>query len=442
MLDINYIKNNKEAVARAIEAKKLTSQVDLEKLIKLHDEYLEILRLVEIKRSLRNKLSEDISKVSAEERAKLIEEASVIKSEIQEKEKELSDLKEQFTQILLKIPNVIHESVPLGVDDSENVSIRKGNTLPEFSFQPRDHIEIGKILDLFEFDKAGDVSGPRTAYFKNEAVLLELALVTYVMNRLTNKEFIEKISKSVNNPSSKVFTPIIPPYFIKSSVMDRMARLHPIDERYFYPEDEMVLIGSAEHTLGPLHMDENLKKEDLPIRYIGFSPAFRREAGSYGKDVKGVFRLHHFDKAEMETFTSEENGLVEQDFIVAIQEQLVKDLGIPYQVVAICTGDMGNPDYRQYDIECWLPGQGKYRETHTSDYNTDYQSRRLNTTYTDSDAEGKRKYVHMNDATAFAIGRILIAILENNQREDGSVVVPEVLRTYTGFDMILPKVRS
>jgi seryl-tRNA synthetase len=210
--------------------------------------------------------------------------------------------------------------------------------------------------------------------------------------------------------------------------MKKMDRFDPIDDRYYFKEDKQLLVGSAEHSLGPIHMNQIIKEENLPIRYIGYSTAFRREAGTYGKDMRGILRCHQFDKLEMESFTTAENGLAEQNLIVAIQEYIVGQLEIPYQVVAICTGDIGKPDYRQIDIECWMPGQNKYRETHTSDYMTDFQSRRLNTKYKKTD--GKTELVHMNDATAAAIGRMLIAILENYQQKDGSVKIPKVLQKY------------
>jgi len=223
---------------------------------------------------------------------------------------------------------------------------------------------------------------------------------------------------------------------IKPDVYTKMARLSPEDktERYYIPSDDIYLVGSAEHTLGPIHIDQIIPEADLPIRYVAFSTAFRREAGSYGKDTRGILRVHQFDKIEMESFSKPEDSVLEQNFFVAIQEYLVKSLEIPYQVVSICTGDMGKPDARQIDIECWIPSQKKYRETHTSDLMTDYQARRLNTKLKRRD--GKIEFVHMNDATAFAIGRILVAILENYQQKDGSIKVPKVLQKYCGFKVI------
>ncbi len=242
---------------------------------------------------------------------------------------------------------------------------------------------------------------------------------------ITLKEITEKNDFKV---STKPFVPVVPPVLIKPEAMDRMARLEPREERYHIPGDDLYLIGSAEHTLGSMYMDEVLEEEKLPIRYIGFSTAFRREAGSYGKDMKGILRVHQFDKLEIESFSLPEVSLVEQDFIVAIQEYLIGSLGLPYQVTAICTGDMGGPDFRQIDIETWMPGQNKYRETNTSDFMTDYQTRRMNTRVRRKN--GQLEFIHTNDATAYAIGRIIVAIIENYQQEDGSVMVPEVLRKY------------
>jgi seryl-tRNA synthetase len=230
--------------------------------------------------------------------------------------------------------------------------------------------------------------------------------------------------------SSVPFIPVIPPVFIKPDVMEQMARLEPKDDRYHIPSDDLYLVGSAEHTLGPLHRNETLEERTLPRRYIGFSSAFRREAGSYGKDVHGILRLHQFDKLEIESFTTPETSQTEQDFIVAIQERIVQGLELPYRVVLKCTADQGDPDTRAIDIEAWFPGQNRYRETHTSDLMTDYQARRLHTKVRRGSQE--IEYVHMNDATAVAVGRIIAAILENGQREDGSILIPEVLRPFMG----------
>jgi len=441
MLDINFIKENKELVGNSIKNKNLSDTVNLDEILNLHSVYLDTLRLVEAKRALRNKITQDIPKFlepkHAYERQKLMQEATQIKKDLQELDSKLNESKEAYEKLLLLVPNVYDADVPVGKSENENVVSKKWGEPKKFDFKVKDHVELGELLDIIDVETAGTVTGSRFYYLKNEAVMLEFAIINLVLSILQDKNILADLAKSVKNPSDKTFSPIVPPVFVRPEVMKRMDRLDPIDERYYYEKDDLVLVGSAEHTLGPMHMDQNFKLEELPIRYIGFSTAFRREAGSYGKDVKGIIRTHQFDKLEMESFVPVENGRVEQDLFVAIQEYLLQQLEIPYQVVNICTGDMGKPDFRQIDMECYIPSQGKYRETHTSDYMTDFQSRRLNTTYTDKD--NNRKYVYMNDATAFAIGRIIVAILENNQKEDGTVIVPKALVKYTGFDKIEPK---
>jgi seryl-tRNA synthetase len=210
----------------------------------------------------------------------------------------------------------------------------------------------------------------------------------------------------------------------------KMGRLFPKEDRYYIPSDDLYLIGSAEHTLGTMHMDHTFTEADLPVRYVGYSPAFRREAGTYGKDTRGILRVHQFEKLEVESFCLPENSLKEQELFVAIQEHILQALKLPYEVMMICTGDMGKPDYRQIDINTWMPGQNSYRETHTADLMTSFQARRLNTKV--KRADGKVDIVHMNDATVAAMGRLLIAIIENYQQADGSVKIPEVLRPYMG----------
>ncbi len=258
---------------------------------------------------------------------------------------------------------------------------------------------------------------------------MQFAIIQLVFSVLTDEKTIAKVAKQAGlEVSSKPFVPVVPPVMIKPDVMARMGRLEPKEERYHVTGDDLYLVGSAEHTLGPIYMDQFIAAAELPIRLIGYSTAFRREAGSYGKDMKGILRLHQFDKLEMEVFSKPEQGQDEQLLIIALQEHIWQMLALPYRVVEISTGDMGAPDYRQIDIETWLPGQNKYRETGTSDYMTDFQSRRLN--IKTKDAQGKSQLVHMNDATAAAIGRTLIAIMENYQQTDGSIKIPKALQPY------------
>lgn len=437
MLDIQFIRNNVDAVKAAVVAKNLS--IDIDALLKKDQERIALLQEIEELNSLKNDINDLIQNAKTpEERAEVIEKGKEIKQKTEEKEPLFATVKAEFEALMLQVPNIPSTDTPLGKDESENVVIRQHGKKSEFSFQPKEHWELGEALGVIDTERATKVSGTRFAYLMGDLALLEFALVQFVFSVLGNEEKLKKIiAENKLNVSSKPFVPVVPPVFIKPEPFERMARINPKDERYYLPEDDFFLIGSAEHTLGSMHMDEMLLETQLPIRYIGFSTAFRREAGASGKDMKGILRLHQFDKLEMESFTVSEQSLEEQNFFVAIQEYLVQSLGVPYQVVQICTGDMGVPDARQIDIECWMPGQNKYRETHTSDLMTDYQARRLNTRV--KRASGDTEFVHMNDATAFAIGRTLIAIMENYQQADGSVIIPEVLRPFVGKDVIRPK---
>lgn len=439
MLDIQFIRANREAVAQAIAAKNI--ELDLEALLVKDQERVKLLQEIEELKSLKNDINDLIQQAKTpEERTEIIVKGKEIKAKLDECEPSYAEVKKSFDEMMLSVPNIPSADTPIGKDESENVVIRQVGEKKTFDFQPKEHWELGEHLGIIDIDRAAKVSGSRFAYLKGDLALLEFALVQFVFSVLTNSlRLAEIIVKAGLDVAATPFVPVVPPVFIKPEPFERMARINPKDERYYFPTDDLYLIGSAEHTLGAMHMDESFAETDLPLRYIGFSTAFRREAGSYGKDTKGILRVHQFDKLEMESFMVAEKSLEEQDFLVAIQEYLVQALGIPYQVVQICTGDMGIPDARQIDIECWLPGQDKYRETHTSDLMTDYQARRLNTRV--KRADGKAEYVHMNDATAFAIGRTLITIMENYQQADGSVVIPEVLRPYVGKDVIAVKNR-
>ncbi len=427
MLDINFIRENPQKVKEAMSAKQKDSSL-VDKIISLDQERRKLIQETEELRAKRNVIAKE---------GKASEEGKILKEKLKKKDEELESISSEYKTIINKIPNMYSEDTPIGKDESENQVIRKFGDIPEFSFKPKDHVELSEKLGLIEIEKAGKITGARFAYLKGDAARLEFALVQFVFDTLTNSEILKNIANSVEEGyAAKTFIPVVPPVMIKPEVFERMARLEPKEERYFINQADLYLVGSAEHTLGPLHMDETLDEAELPIRYIGFSTSFREEAGSYGKDTRGILRMHQFDKVEMESFSSAENSIKEQNLFVAIQEYLMQALKIPYQVVQICTGDMGGPDYRQIDIEAWLPGQDKYRETHTSDLMTDYQSRRLNTRVKRKEAI---QYVHMNDATAFAIGRTIIAILENYQQEDGSIIIPEVLRKWMGKDKILPR---
>lgn len=425
MLDINFVRENPEKMKQILIDRGFN--VDVELLLKLDKERKELITEVDSLRQVRNQAANERNIAKGKE----------VKEKLESLEKELKGKEGEYQDLILKLPNIPLADVPIGKDESENKVLRKVGEVPKFDFKALDHVELGEKLGIIDIESAGKITGSRFAYLKAEAAMLQLALINFTFKVLQDEILLSEIAKDANiEVDIKKFIPVIPPVMIKPEVYTRMGRLDStvVDERYYLAKDDLYLIGSAEHTLGPLHMDQTLDEKEFPIRYVGYSTSFRREAGAYGKDVRGILRVHQFDKIEMETFTLPEKSEKEQNFIIAIQEYLVKSLGISYQVVAICTGDMTTPDARQIDIECWVPSQERYRETHTSDLMTDYQSRRLNTKVKRKD--GKLEFVHMNDATAFAIGRILIAILENYQQTDGSIKIPEVLIPYTGFSEI------
>ncbi|MFA6256881.1 MAG: serine--tRNA ligase [Candidatus Paceibacterota bacterium] len=430
MLDIKFIRENKDIVASG--AKKKHIEVDIEKLISLDDERLKELKEVEELRSEVNRVSNDIARDQDPQlKLQLIEEMRVVKEDIKKKEEKLKQTVEEWQKIMLKIPNIPSVDTPEGDDDKGNQVIRSFGEKRQFSFTPKEHDVLGKALGLIDTETAAEVAASRYSYLKGDLVLMQFALIQMCLEILTNEEILKKIAEETGvSVDIRKFTPVIPPVFIRPLVQVKMARFMTPEEHYIFPNDDLMLIGSAEHTMGSMHMNKIFEEKDLPIRYAGYSTAFRREAGAAGKDTSGILRQHQFDKLEMEVFSLPENSMQEQNFLVAIQEYILNTLGLPYQVVMVCTGDMGFPDSRQIDIETWMPGQNKYRETHSADSTGGFQSRRLNTRV--RRADGKIEPVHMNDATVLAMGRALIAIMENYQQEDGSIAIPEVLRKYMG----------
>lgn len=426
MLDIKFIREYPDIVRAAMRNK--NREVDLDRIFLLADE--------------RKKVSTEIGDINHKrnEAASIrdAESGKSLKDELRLAEEKFHAIDTELQQLLYKLPNVPSADTPVGPDESGNKVIREWGQKPAFSFTPKAHWDIGKDLGIINSEKAAEISGARFTYITGDLALLQFALLQFSLQVLTSQEELKKIIAEADlSVSSKPFIPVVPPVLMRSHVMERMARLDPIEDRYYFEKDDMVFVGSAEHTLGPLHMDEAVDEADLPIRYMGYSTAFRREAGSYGKDTKGILRQHQFDKVEIESFTRPEDGIVEQDFFVAIQEHLMRLLMLPYQVMFICTGDMGFPDQRQIDINTWMPGQDTYRETHSADYVGGFQARRLNTRV--KRLSGDSEPIHMNDATVFAMGRTLIAILENYQQEDGSVLVPKVLQKWVGKERIEKK---
>lgn len=411
MLDIKLIRENPELV-KTVVAKKHGDLIKVDEAIALDAQRRSLLIKIDALRGQRNHLGKGD-----------VDEGKKIKKELKKLEPQLKKIDEDLFLVMRQIPNIPLDDVPEGKDDSENVIIRSWGTPRKFDFTPKDHLELGEALGIIDMKTAGKVSGARFSYIMGDLALMEMALVQYAFQKL----------------SAKGFIPVIPPVMIKPDVYIKMARLDPgqEEERYYMAKDDMYLVGSAEHTLGPLHMDQTLEEKNFPIRYIGFSSAFRREAGSYGKDTRGMLRVHQFDKVEMECFSLPEEGVKEQDYLVSIQEEIMQELDLPYQVMNVCTGDMGGPDARQIDINTWMPSQNKYRETHSADYMSDYQSRRLETRV--KRKNGKTEFIHMNDATCIAIGRTLIAILENYQQKDGTIRVPDVLQQYMGKAIIIKR---
>lgn len=429
MLDPKFIKDNIELVKRGARKKKV--EVDIDKWIDLDDKRKKIQQGLDEKRAEQNEISATIAQVSKlndqRNKTELVKRSTKIKVEINLMLKRYEEVISQWREILMNIPNPPSDKMPEGDDDTQNITIREWGGKPEFDFESKEHNILGKELDVIDVEKAAEVSGSRFYYMKGDLVLMQFALTQFAFEVLTNEDILKKIIKENNlNISSRPFVPMIPPVMVRREVQKNIHRVFG-DQTYRIEQEDLNLIASAEHTLAPYHMNEVLEEKDLPKRYIGISTVFRREAGTYGKDMGGIFRCHQFDKSEMESFTTAESGEEEQKFIVALQEYMMQQLGIPYRLQQVCTGDTGKPDYQQFDIEAWLPGQNQYRETHTSDYMTDYQTRGINSFY--KTEKGKKKLLHTNDATAFA-GRSLVAIMENFQTKEGEIVIPEVLRKW------------
>jgi len=435
MLDIRFIRDNADAVQQNAAHKKYS--VDIEKLLKLDDQRRELAARADELRERRNANAAKMKGAQGKPDQSIIDEGKAIKIELAELEESLDLVEHDVLKLQKAVPNMAFEDVPLGESEDDNVVARTEGEPTKFSFEPRNHWQIAEQREWIDKERAAKVAGSRFAYIKGDLVKLQFAIVQFVINSLSDEAVLAKIAKDagLEGISLKPFTPILPPLLIRTELYDAMDRLEPRDDRYKLEDDDLWLQGSAEHVMGSMHANEILSEAELPIRYLGYATSFRREAGTYGKDMEGILRMHQFDKLEMESFTTGENGLHEHRLLVAIQEYLLASLGIPYRVIQKCTADIGKPNARGIDMEAWLPGQDQYRETHTADYMTDYQARRLQTRVRRED--GTLELVHTNDATAFALGRAMIAIIENNQNEDGTVRVPEALRAYLGNKEVL-----
>ena len=418
MLDIQFIRENSEKVKKGVAAKQLDPKI-VDKVLDLDERHRKLLGEVEELRARRNEIAKKKPFDSAQ--------GKKAKEELKKKEPEFKKVEEEYKDAINQIPNLPADDVPEGKDERENKVLRKWGEPKKLDFKLKDHLELGEALDIIDVKTASKVSGARFGYLKGDGALLEFALVQFALETLTKEGFI----------------PIVPPVLMKVPVFLKLGYSEHLGNENYYlvkgkegveeEEPEYYLVGTAEHSLVPYFMDEVLNGKELPKRFIGFSTAFRREAGSYGKDTKGILRVHQFDKVEMVSFTKPKDGDKEHEYLLSLEEKLLQALEIPYQVVKMCSGDLGAPAARKYDLEAWMLGQGKYREVTSTSITTDFQARRLNIKYKE---KGKIEYVHTLNGTVFAIGRTIIAILENYQQKDGSVLIPDVLQKWVGKDKI------
>ena len=418
MLDIKFIRQNPQIVKEGCRKKQI--KVDVDKLLELDKKRRETLQALEEMLAQKNKASKIISQTKNEkEKQKLILKMQELDKNSERLNKNLKELDKEFNDLMLKIPNLPLEDVPVGKDERGNVVLKEEGEKLKFDFQPKNYLELGEKLDLIDIKRAAKTSGTRFGFLKNEAVLIEFALINFTFETLIKEGFV----------------PLLPPFLIKPEPFRGMGYLERGEEEVYYlPKDNLYLIGTAEQIIGPMHLNEIFEEKDLPKRYLGFSSCFRREAGSYGKDTRGIFRVHQFDKVEMFSFCQPQKSREEHLFFLAMEEKLMQALKISYRVVQMCTGDLGDPAAAKYDIEVWLPSENRYRETHSTSNCTDFQARRLNIRYREK--LGKLNFVHTINGTAFAIGRTLIAIIENYQQKDGNILVPEVLQKYLPFNRI------
>jgi seryl-tRNA synthetase len=425
MLDIQYIRENHKKVKQAASNKNIS--VDIDELLTLDQKRRELLQEIEKLRKARNETAAQMKNgIPAPE---LIAEGRRIKQTLTELETVLGPIDDSFMELLKQVPNMPLDYVPVGATEDDNVVEKTVGGKPQFDFKPKNHWEIAQAKGWLDKERAAKISGSRFAYLKGDLVLLQFAIVRYVMDQLSSEEVITKIvtDNKLSVPTSP-FQPVIPPAAMKTEPYEATGRLKPKEITYKLTEDDLWLNGSAEHPIVAMYMNEILDEASLPIRYIGYSTSFRREAGTYGKDMEGMLRMHQFDKLEMESFTTGESGLEEHKFMIAVQEYFMQQLGLHYQILQKCTADIGDANAAGVDINTWLPGQDQYRETHSADYMTDFQARSLKTRVRRD--SGDIELVHTNDATALVLSRAPIAIIENYQTKEGDVVIPEVLRPY------------
>jgi seryl-tRNA synthetase len=411
VLDVKAIRENPEHARKALARRGMAESID--ELLELDERRRELTARVEQLRAEQNLASKAIGKAQADERTELIEEVSKVSAVIDRLEPELEEAERRLAEALARVPNFPDESAPDGFTEEDAVEIRRRGEPPQLGFEPRDHVALGELLGMLEVERAVRTSGSRFVYLLGDIVHVQFALVRHALDILTAKGFL----------------PVIPPVLVREEAMFGTGFL-PTDAVNIYVtrEDDLYLVGTSEVSLAAFHMGEILDESSLPIRMAGYSTCFRREAGSYGKDLGGMFRVHQFDKVEMFSFTRPEDSSDEHEFLVGVEEEIVGNLDLPYRVVNIAAGDLGLAAAKKYDIEGWLPGQARYRELTSCSNCTDYQARRLQTRVRRGD--GAIEVLHTLNGTATAVGRTLIAILENRQRQDGSVELPKALFPY------------
>ncbi|MDQ5883014.1 MAG: seryl-tRNA synthetase [Patescibacteria group bacterium] len=418
MLDIKFIRENPQLVKEGIEKKGADSSL-VEKVLDLDAKRREIIQQIDTLRAKKNAAEEKLVAASAVEKQDILEVLKKAKAVLETQEQQLAEIEQEYRKNLSLIPNLPLPTVPVGRDERDNVVLREVGKKPKFDFKPLDYLTIAEKLDLIDTKRAAKTSGSRFGFLKREGALLELALMKFAFDKLVKKGFL----------------PVIPPVMIKPELMWAMGYLdRGAEEVYYLPKDDLYLVGTAEQIIGAMHSGEIFEEEDLPRRYVAISTCFRREAGSYGKDVKGILRVHQFDKTEMFIFSKPEEAQKEHELLLSLEEELMQELGLPYRVINICSGDLGDPAASKFDIEAWFPGQnegeGQYRETHSTSNCTDYQARRLNTKYREK-STSDLKFVYTLNGTAFS-QRPILALIENYQTKEGFVRVPRVLVPYLG----------
>lgn len=413
MLDIAFIRENTEKVKKGVIDKGFDSEL-VDKVLDLDEKRRKLIIEVEELRAKRNKVAEE----------KNVEEGKKLKEELKSKEPELTKVEEEYKEALNNVPNLPLPEAPVGKSEKENVEVRKWGEVKKFDFIPRDHLELGKSLGILDFETGAKVAGSQFYFWYNQGALLELALVQYAMELL----------------SKEGFTPVITPDLAKSRYYLGTGYLPKGKEAQTYEieGEDLGLIATAEVTLAGKHADEVISEKDLPLKYLGYSHCFRREAGAYGKYSKGLYRVHQFTKVEMFVYCKPEDSEKYHQHILEMEEKIYKGLGLPYRVVEMCTGDLGAMAARKFDLEAWMPTRGEYGEVTSTSNCTDYQARNLNIKFRGK--SGENEFVHMLNGTAIATSRTPLAILENYQEKDGSVVVPEVLRKWMGKDKINPDI--